>query len=176
MHRDITTRTLDLALEVKAMPARVLDVGCGTGLLLRLLADRLPNRGQELLGIDAAGGMIDVAKAAAEDPRLGFSTGAAEHLPYADEYFDLVISTTSFDHWEDQAAGIRECFRILEPDGYFVLTDLFSLCLAPTLLLGRWDHARTKRRANALLQGAGFQTVMWHRPYQVIITTVVATK
>jgi ubiquinone/menaquinone biosynthesis C-methylase UbiE len=176
MHLDIATRSVDLALAVNATPARVLDVGCGTGMLLRLLADRLPDRGQELVGIDAAAGMVDVANAVAEDPRLEFSTGVAEQLPYADGYFDLVISTTSFDHWEDQAAGIRECFRILEPDGHLIVTDLFSLWLAPTLLLGRWDHARTKRRASTLLKDAGFRTVTWQRLYRVIITMLVATK
>ena len=44
MHHDIATRTVDLALTSNDCPRRVLDVGCGTGFLLRLLAGRLPER------------------------------------------------------------------------------------------------------------------------------------
>jgi ubiquinone/menaquinone biosynthesis C-methylase UbiE len=38
-----------------------------------------------------------------------------EHLPYADGTFDLVVSTTSFDHWSDQGAGLAECARVMTP-------------------------------------------------------------
>jgi ubiquinone/menaquinone biosynthesis C-methylase UbiE len=176
MHLDIVTRTLDVALGMDPTPERVLDVGCGTGLLLRDLARRLPQGAQELLGLDAAVGMIEIAKARSDDPRLGFSTGTAEHLPYRDGHFDLVVSTTSFDHWEDQGAGLRECHRVLSPGGTVVLTDIFSLWLTPTLLLGRRDRARTRGRAGALLRAAGFRNAAWHDLYAVIIAAAVATK
>jgi len=175
MHHDIAERTVDIALAVGGTPRRVLDVGCGTGVLLRLLAGRLADC-QELVGIDAAAGMIGVAQTLADDPRLGFSTGVAEHLPYPDGHFDLVVTTTSFDHWKDQNAGLRECARVIVPGGHLVLSDLFSLWLAPTLVFGHRGHARTKRRATTLLEAAGFRTVTWHRLFQLIIATAVATK
>ncbi|MGO8826690.1 MAG: class I SAM-dependent methyltransferase [Acidimicrobiales bacterium] len=175
MHHDIATRTADLALTSSTAPGRVLDVGCGTGFLLRLLADRLPEA-ERLLGIDAAAGMIAVAKSKANDPRLSFSEGVAEKLPYPDESFDLVVSSTSFDHWEVQGAGLSECGRVLAPGGHLVLTDLFSPLLVPTLLGARRDRARTTHRAEALLKCAGFRTMAWHRLYSLIIGTVVASK
>jgi len=175
MHHDIALRTADLALASGNLPRRVLDVGCGTGHLLRLLAARLP-KAEVLAGIDAAAGMVTTAKSMADDPRLRFSEGVAENLPYPDESFDLVVSTTSFDHWEDQRVGLGECARVLATDGQLVLTDLFSPLLVPTLLVGRQDRARTKHRAETILRAAGFRTMDWHSLYSLIIGTVVASK
>jgi ubiquinone/menaquinone biosynthesis C-methylase UbiE len=175
MHHDIVARTAELALRVEPQPRRVLDVGCGTGLLLRLLAERVPDA-ERLAGIDAAEGMISVANSTAHDSRITFSTAVAEELPYPDATFDLILSTTSFDHWQDQHVGLTQCFRVLAPGGQLVLTDLFSLWLAPTVISGHRGRARTRRRAEAVLKGAGFRTTEWHKLYAVIINTVVATK
>lgn len=174
LHTDIVTRSIDLALARYPSPSRILDVGCGTGLLLRELARRQPGAAA-LTGIDAAAGMIEQARAKASDPRLTFVQAAAERLPFSDEAFDLVISTTSFDHWADQRAGLAECHRVLVPRGYFVLTDLCSSWLLPTLVGARRDRARTPLRATRLLAAAGFRSMTWHRLYAVIIRTVTAS-
>jgi ubiquinone/menaquinone biosynthesis C-methylase UbiE len=50
LHHDIADRTAELAVSVHAAPRRLLDVGCGTGYLLRLLAKRRPNA-SELAGV-----------------------------------------------------------------------------------------------------------------------------
>lgn len=174
LHRQIVTRTIDLALARCHDPARVLDVGCGTGLLLRELASRRPGAA-ELTGIDPAAGMVEVARAKSADPRLTFVEGTAERLPFGDATFDLVISTTSFDHWDDQRAGLAECRRVLSPGGLFVLSDQCSPWLLPTLALHRRDRARTPLRATRLLAEAGFRSLRWHRLYAVIIRTVTAS-
>lgn len=174
-HHEIALRTAELAISLGATPQRVLDVGCGTGFLLRVLAQRVPGA-EELVGVDAAPGMTAVATSTADDPRLRFSTGVAEDLPFRDATFDLVVSTTSFDHWEDQHAGLVECARVLTPGGHLVLTDLFSLWLLPTLLVGHRGRARTRHRAGDLLRATGFHAVEWHRPYALIIGAAVASK
>ena len=114
-------------------PGRVLDVGCGTGYLLGRLAARA-SQAEVLAGIDAAPAMIEAARGAAADVRLRFVVGVAEQLPWPAASFDLVVITTSFDHWADQRAGLAECARVLAPGGCLVLADLFSVLLAPTLL------------------------------------------
>ena len=101
-------RTAALALSASTAPRRVLDIGCGTGYLLRLLAWQWP-QASELAGIDPAPSMIEGAAGSARDERLRFCISAAERLPYPDSSFDIVVSTTSFDHWSDQQAGLREC-------------------------------------------------------------------
>ena len=174
LHAEIVTRSLELALWHCPAPDRVLDVGCGTGLLLRDLAQRLPGAAC-LAGVDAAAGMIEQARAKASDPRLRFEQGTAERLPFPDAAFDLVISTTSFDHWADQRAGLAECHRVLAPRGFFVLTDQCSNWLLPTLVGSRRDRARTPLRATRLLAAAGFRSLTWHRLYAGIIRTVTAS-
>ncbi len=173
LHQEIVTRTVELALAWMPSPDRVLDVGCGTGLLLRELRRRVPDATQ-LTGIDAAGPMVAVARAQQSDPRLTYAQGRAEHLPFAGGSFDLLVSTTSFDHWEDQAAGLAECRRVLAPGGRLVLTDLFSLALLPTLVGPRAGRARTPLRATKLLAATGFRSVTWHRHYAAIIRSVTA--
>ncbi len=119
MHHQIAGRTAGLALALVPAPRRMLDVGCGTGYLLGRLAALAP-QAEVLAGIDAAPAMIKVARAAADD-RLRFVAGTAEKLPWPAATFDLVVSTTSFDHWADQRAGLAECARVLAPGGWLVL-------------------------------------------------------
>jgi ubiquinone/menaquinone biosynthesis C-methylase UbiE len=175
LHHEIADRTADLALASVPAPRRILDVGCGTGYLLRRLAARCPEA-CELAGVDAAPAMIAAAEAAADDGRLHFSRATAEELPQPAETFDLVVSTTSFDHWADQQAGLMQCARVMVPGGCLVLADQFSAWLLPTLIAGRRRKARTKRRATRLLATAGFHSLEWHDLYAVIIGAVTASR
>ena len=96
----------------------MLDVGCGTGRLLRRAYRYWPEA--QLIGVDPADGMIERAQLLTAT----FFTGMAEALPLQDAFVDLALSTTSFHHWQDQAAGVREIARVLRPGGYFILVDL----------------------------------------------------
>lgn len=175
LHHEIAERTADLAGATSARPARLLDVGCGTGYLLRTLCHRYPGA-QQLCGIDAAPQMIATASAFAGDDRLAFTVGVAEELAFPDDAFDLVVSSTSFDHWTDQQAGLAECARVLRPGGQLVLVDQFSRWLWPTLATSRRGKARTRGRATTLLLRAGFRSPRWQRVCAVIINAVTATK
>jgi ubiquinone/menaquinone biosynthesis C-methylase UbiE len=131
--------------------------------------------GAELLaGVDPAQAMIKAATSLAAEQRFSFLSGRAEEIPYPSNSFDLVVSTTSFDHWADQRAGLVECARVLLPSGRLVLVDLFSPLLVPPLLRRRRGKARTTARANRLLTAAGFRSLAWHNLYFDIIKAVTA--
>ncbi len=174
LHHEIADRTAALAQTTSPSPGRVLDVGCGTGYLLRRLAGQYPEA-WALIGVDAAPAMVGIAASRALDERLRFSVAVAEALPFPDQAFQLVVSTTSFDHWSDQQRGLSECHRVLGDGGRLVLVDQFSSWLAPTLLVRRGGKARTTRRAGQLLGAAGFRSLAWHRLYAAIINGVTAS-
>ena len=174
LHHEIADRTAGLALVTSPSPVTVLDVGCGTGYLLRRLATQYP-QARALIGVDAAPAMVGAGASGALDGRLRFSVAVAEALPFPDRAFHLVVSTTSFDHWSDQQQGLSECHRVLAAGGRLVLVDQFSAWLAPTLLIGRAGKARTARRADHLLGAAGFRSLAWHRLYAQIINGVTAS-
>ncbi|MCU1658699.1 MAG: hypothetical protein JWO57_3355 [Pseudonocardiales bacterium] len=148
----VVQRSAGVALAAVPVPLRVLDVGCGTGALVRELATRLPNV-LELVGVDPAEGMVRVARAES-DGRARFVRASAEGLPFDDARFDLVVSTTSFHHWRDPAAGLAEMSRVLAPRGHAVLVDLSASWLR---LTGHRDRARTPRSVERLLAAAGLR-------------------
>jgi SAM-dependent methyltransferase len=94
-------------------PPRILDVGCGTGANLQMLAQ-----------FGAAEG-VDISTAALDFCRarglVQVKQGAAESLPFADASFDLVTGLDVVEHLDDDIAGLREMCRVLNPDGRAVL-------------------------------------------------------
>ena len=100
--------------------ARVLDVACGTGQLLEMLAEQADD--PELFGIDKVPAMLEVAK-----QRIGHRTtlleGDAEKLPFDDASFQLVTCTSALHYFTDADAVLREMRRVLAPSGNLVVTD-----------------------------------------------------
>jgi len=147
--------TLHEAAGALPEPRTVLDIGCGTGLLLAQAAERFPKA--KLTGVDAATEMIRVARSTAP-PRapVEFLQASAENLPFAPASFDLVLTTMSFHHWADQPAALREVRRVLTPDGLFALTDAFPVGWL-RFVFARSGHGRFNRPPQllAMLREAG---------------------
>ncbi len=148
----------------RAMPRRVVDIGCGTGRLLEKVLHRLPDA--ELVGVDPAEGMIAVASQRfTAEPRVRLEVAMAEHLPLADASVDVVTTTMSFHHWADQDAALREVARVLAPGGRFLLADVLGIGFFGRIMrstggrhgIGYRDAAELTR----LLHDAGFSA--WRR-------------
>jgi ubiquinone/menaquinone biosynthesis C-methylase UbiE len=167
-HRIVVTRSAQVALSVAPDPASVLDIGCGTGSLLRMLAERLPGA-TSLVGVDPAPTMIEVGAGRLGDPRVRLAMAVAERLPLEDASFDLVVSTVSFDHWADQPAGLAEVARVLRPAGRLVLVDLFATgWLRAAAALGRRrDRMRTAGELHGMLAAARLHPLAWRHVYDL---------
>jgi len=101
-----------------ARPNTILDVGCGTGRLLRAARERWPNA--RLVGVDPSAGMVRAGSALTP---ADLHVAGAEEIPLPDRSIDLAFSTIAFHHWSDPERGLREIARVLRPGGGFVLID-----------------------------------------------------
>ena len=101
----------------------VLDVGCGTGPVIELLAKKYPEK--HFIGLDITPAMIEVAQSKGLS-NAEFVVGDAENLPFGDEGFDAVLCSNSFHHYPDPGAFLREAYRVLRPGGKLILRDYTS--------------------------------------------------
>jgi malonyl-CoA O-methyltransferase len=115
VQKRVVDRLLSLVQRhVFAVPADVLDIGCGTGQLLSSLGIQYPH--SRLYGLDLAHNMT---RCAAErlGPGATLVNGDAEQLPFRDGVFDLVVSTSTVQWIEDMGIFFQQCHRVLHPDG-----------------------------------------------------------
>jgi ubiquinone/menaquinone biosynthesis C-methylase UbiE len=145
--------------------ARLLDLGCGAGHVSFRVAPKV----REVIAYDLSSDMLGVvARAAADRGFANITTrqGMAEHLPFQDASFDIVLSRYSAHHWQDFEAGLREVARVLRPGGTAGFVDaitpgtpLLDTYLQATELLRDPSHVRDYSRAEweAALARAGLQ-------------------
>lgn len=96
----------------------VLDVGCGTGRLIRLLKDR----GAVVTGADISGKMIKIA--GKKFPDIKIANADIENLPFEDNSFDVVIAAFVIVHLKSLKKAFDEVYRVLKNDGIFILTNI----------------------------------------------------
>ena len=109
----------------------VLDLGCGSGwatrLLARLVADGPEGFGQ-VVGVDVSDEMIRQARAASRDfENILYVWGAAQQIPWEENFFDKMLSVESFYYYPDQERALAELFRVMAPRGrIFILINLYK--------------------------------------------------
>jgi ubiquinone/menaquinone biosynthesis C-methylase UbiE len=114
-------------LELAALEGdeRLLDAGCGTGMLALRIAARHPNC--MVHGIDLSPKMIAVARRDAEEQGLtvDFRVGSITGLPYPDGSFDVVITNIMYHHLDlaEKQQAVAEIARVLKPGGRYVSAE-----------------------------------------------------
>jgi SAM-dependent methyltransferase len=177
-YADETYAPVERYLVARAGGRRVLEVGCGTGHWLEVLAAH----GARAFGVDPSGAMLAFARR-----RGPVARGRAEALPFAPASFDAVIAVNAHHHFADPRAFAGEARRVLAPGG-----TLTTIALDPHTCRDRWwiydcfpgtlEHDRARYPATAVLRvwlsEAGFadvaSEVILHDPETIPVRDAVA--
>ena len=165
---------LRLALARCALPkrARVLELGCGTGILTCALAEALPDA--QITAIDLDERLLAVARARCPEARIRFERQDAASLPYATRSVDLAICRYVLMHQEAPLAVVGEMHRVVDLGGFAIAFEpdwaaraiyppndgearLIELALAARRY--GWPDVSMGRKLFALFRQAGFLPV-----------------
>lgn len=131
----------------------VLEIGCGTGGLLVAAAGQF----QHVIGLDIAFRWLIVARKRLEEAGLQIPLvcACAEHLPFKDGGFDLIVAENVIEHVRDQQAALRECRRVSRPGAlaFLVTPNRFTIALD--------QHVQ--------VWGVGFLPRSWMAPYVKLV-------
>ena len=170
----------DIAEQIRAYSyGSLLDVGCGTGLLIDHLTKQKPAR---YCGVDLSDEMIRMA----QKKRIGgaeFVVGSADKLPYPDESFDIVTCSQSFHHYPYPEEAMREAKRVLKPGGLYILSDTgiggvgawIDNHIIFKLMRSGDCHTTNRRGIEKLMASVGF-SVVDSRQVKGMIYTVTGEK
>ena len=150
---------------------RLLDIGCGGG----LLSEPMARLGADVVGADAAEGNIPVARIHAQQSGLDidYRHTTAEDLAAAGERFDVVLNMEVVEHVSDPAAYLDACRQLLKPGGLHVCSTInrnaksYAVAIVGAELVMRWlprgthDWAKfiTPDELFDLLRNAGLEPV-----------------
>lgn len=100
--------------------SHVLDVACGNGTLLKMMADRFGILGS---GVDISENMIQQARR--KNPDMKFEVAGCEPLPFDDHCFDLATVCAAYHHFPDVKAFAAEMDRVIKPKGCLYIADVY---------------------------------------------------
>jgi len=144
---------------------RILDLGCGGGHVSFAMAPQAA----EVIAYDLSPDMLQVVAAAATERGLNnivTQQGSADHLPFADESFDLVCTRYSAHHWRNLPQALQEAARVLKRGGKFIMIDtgapedvLADTYVQAIELLRDTSHVRNVSRSSwrKLVERSGLQ-------------------
>lgn len=137
---------------------RLLDVGCGTGFLLKEAA----RRGLDPYGVDLSEEAVRLSRQVI--PGATVKVGRAEHLDFEDDFFHYVTCTAALEHFVDMERGLREMRRVARKDARFciMVPNSRSLVFRVFTALNSIDeksneNAQPLEAWTRLLTGAGFE-------------------
>ena len=110
---------------IKEDSFNILDIGCGAGLAISLMAGAIPN--SKIFGIDYSAEMVKSAinynKDLVESGNVIIQEGSVDKLPFEDNQFDIVTATETIYFWPDLLENVKEVYRTLKSSGSFAVIN-----------------------------------------------------
>ena len=170
----------DIELYLKNVDYRsLLDVGCGTGCLLELLAKA---KSADYYGLDLSDEMVNVAKNK-KIANAKFVVGKSDELTFDDCSFDVVTCSQSFHHYPYQDKAMSEAYRVLKKGGLYILSDTgiggigawFDNHIFFKMMKSGDCRTQNRRSIEKMMKKAGFE-VIDSRQVKGMIYTVTGKK
>jgi SAM-dependent methyltransferase len=160
-------RPATLALAGDMAGRRVLDAGCGSGLLFAALRDR----GAIVTGFDKSTGMLEIARRRLGDGADLRVADLGSPLPFPDGAFDDVIASLVLHYLEDWTRPLAELRRVLRPGGRLIASVDHPLQGHPVVRPGA-DYFATYQYdiESTAPSGQDFTLRLWHRPLPAMIS------
>ncbi|HAR64022.1 MAG: ubiquinone biosynthesis protein UbiE [Candidatus Margulisiibacteriota bacterium] len=140
----------------------VLDLGCGSGGTVFAIAPQVGSTGR-IYGLDLTSGMIEAAIARNNYQNVFFHIGDIHSLPFENALFDTVLSNCVINHSQDKATVFSEIFRVLKPDGCFMIGDVMAVGKLPEEIANNscnvaacWGGAIPKDEYFCMIKAQGF--------------------
>lgn len=151
-------------------PGRVLDVGCGTGILTERIQQEFARA--RVAGCDFSSGMLRQAARRRSGP--DWVRANALQLPFVDQSWDAVVSTEAFHWFPNQGAALREFLRVLRPGGRLLvslinppLEAISRITRRSSAIMGQPLYWPTRARMRAQVERAGFRVESQRRIFRV---------
>lgn len=142
---------------------RILEAGCGTGRLTRVLSDAV-GPGGHVLAMDISPGMVEQARARGLPERVDVFLGSVLQVPSDDGAFDKILCLNVFPHFSDRGAALREFARVARDGG-----DLWINHFANREAINEFHHGCDPEvrdhlippddEVRSLVESAGFEVV-----------------
>ena len=158
-------RVLQLIAPVRG--GKVLDIGCGPGILL----SRMGGSPLELFGLDLSPEMIAEAKARTAGLTVNLAVGRVEHLPFPAQSFDVILALGVLEYLPELKASLMEIARIAKPNALIIVSMLNSVSLY------RWWERSISRGWTALrylLCGRRTEPTLWLHSEKSLVETMNA--
>lgn len=121
---DVKWRKKVLQMVAKTNPNIILDIATGTGDLAILMTQ---TNAKKIIGLDISAGMLEVGNKKIKDRNLSNTIemvlADSENMPFEDHYFDAITVAFGVRNFENLEKGLAEIFRVLKPNGIFVILE-----------------------------------------------------